>query len=104
MKYMIVITTAGSRKTAQAISEALVKKRLAACVQTSRIQSTYLWKGKVAREGEFLLLIKSRASNFRKIEKEIMLLHDYDIPEIIQIPISDGSSSYLRWIGASTKR
>jgi periplasmic divalent cation tolerance protein len=103
VKHAIVITTTDTDSKARAMAKALVGKRLAACVQTCRISSTYRWKGKVANAKETLLLIKSRAADYQRIEREIKRIHNYDLPEIVQIPISAASKRYLAWIDASTK-
>jgi periplasmic divalent cation tolerance protein len=103
MKYAIVMTTTDKRKIAEAIATILIGKKLAACIQVFNVGSTYWWKGKVAKSTEFMLLIKSKASDYRKIEKEIMAEHDYEVPEIIQIPIAQGSKRYLNWIAKATK-
>jgi periplasmic divalent cation tolerance protein len=100
----MVMTTTDKRKVADAIAKSLVKKRLAACVQVlGPITSTFTWKSKLGTGKEWLLLIKSRGSAYKKIEKEITRIHNYELPEIIQVPITTGSTGYLKWIDESTK-
>ncbi len=85
------------RKTLDRISELLVGKELAACVRvTSPITSRYLWKGKVVSDKEWLMLIKTRKSNYKKVEAEIKRLHDYKVPEILAVPVLAGNKEYLR--------
>ncbi len=103
MKYAIVMTTTDKKKIAEAIATILIGKKLAACIQVFNVGSTYWWNGKVAKSTEFMLLIKSKASDFKKIEKEIIAEHDYEVPEIIQIPIAKGSAKYLDWISKATR-
>jgi periplasmic divalent cation tolerance protein len=104
MKYAIVITTTDKKSTATKIARALVSKRLAACVQAHPITSTFTWKGRLTTGKEWLLLIKSRASDYKSIEKEIKRVHNYELPELISIPIQNGSRAYLGWIDKATKR
>ena len=104
MKNFIFITcSAPTQSLAQKISKALVKEKLAACVNiSSPIQSTYSWKGKICSEKEFLLFIKTKKSLSKKIEKRIKQLHSYECPEIIALPIVQGSEDYLDWITTQT--
>jgi periplasmic divalent cation tolerance protein len=62
------------------------------------INSTYVWKGETQNEDEILLLIKSKTADFAKIKQTILEFHPYEIPEIVQIPITDGFDRYLSWI------
>jgi periplasmic divalent cation tolerance protein len=100
--YSIVITTTTTNKLAEKIAEALVKKKLAACVQLLPIQSLYTWKKKAKKEKEITPLIKSRSDKFKEIEKLIKKLHPYEVPEIIEIKIDRGSKDYLGWISKVT--
>jgi periplasmic divalent cation tolerance protein len=97
-EYSIVLTTCGSQQDAQLIITALITARLAPCVQTMTINSTYIWKGDVQNEDEVLLLIKSKTTDFDEIKQTILKLHPYEIPEIVQIPITGGFDRYLSWI------
>jgi periplasmic divalent cation tolerance protein len=99
----VILTTAGSRPEADRLAEALVSRRLAACVQISDVASTYWWNGKVAHEAEHLLLIKTVARLYKDVEAAIQELHSYEIPEIVQLPIERGSDSYLGWIDETTR-
>ncbi len=100
--YALVLTTAGSRDEADAIADALVDRRLAACVQLIDIDSTYRWQGAVVREPEVLLIIKTRADRYHEIESTIVELHSYDTPEVVLVPIGSGLPAYLGWITEST--
>jgi periplasmic divalent cation tolerance protein len=101
--YSIIMTTTDSQEEANRLAELLVTQRLAACVQTLPITSTYTWQSKRHRESEWLLLIKTRADLYEAIQKAIIKHHSYETPEILQAPISKGSPAYLAWIDAQTK-
>ena len=101
---VVVFVTCGTAAEASKIARALVKQRLAACVNiSSPIRSIYRWEGKLADEKEFLMLIKSTRALFPEIILEISKLHSYHTPEIICLPIIDGSRNYLQWLGDSVK-
>ncbi len=102
---VVILVTARSRRECLKIAHHLVKARLAACVNiTQNIQSIYRWEGKIADDKEFLLLIKSTRELFPKINAAIFKLHSYQTPEIICLPIIDGSPDYLQWVSDSVKR
>jgi len=94
----MAISTCADTATAKEIANALVGGRLAACVQMMPIESIYAWQGKVCDEGEIALLIKTKVGLFDKIVAAIKGIHPYEVPEIIQLPITGGSPEYLRWI------
>ena len=100
-EYSIIITTYPNKEAAKTIAKLLVEKRLAACVQMIPIESIYLWQDNICDDNEVVLFIKSKTVLFDKIVAEIKVNHSYEVPEIIQIPISDGLPEYLRWIGDS---
>jgi len=94
-----VSTTLQSRDDAQSIAQALVERRLAACVQVAGpIASTYRWQDKVEHAEEWLCLIKTCAGCLEEIERAISRLHPYEVPEIVVTPIQGGSAAYLSWI------
>jgi len=93
------MTTCASRKEADSIIAALLKKRLIACANVMPgVESRFWWKGKIDKAKEFIILIKAVRKNFNAIEKAITWLHSYEVPEIIAIPIIAGSKGYLKWI------
>jgi len=101
---VLILAASPTRREARKIARQLVKVRLAACVNiTQSVQSIYRWGGKLADEKEFLLLIKSTRDLFAEVRKAILALHSYTTPEIICLPIVDGSPDYLNWIGDSVK-
>ncbi|MCI5220335.1 MAG: divalent-cation tolerance protein CutA [Candidatus Electrothrix sp. LOE2] len=97
-KYCLVITTYADEENGRKIIDALLSERLAACVQVLPIQSYYHWQGKIAGDEEKLLLIKTKSSLYPKVEKAIIAHHAYELPEVIQLPISAGFSGYLNWL------
>ncbi len=102
---IIIMVTAASRRECRKIARHLVAARLAACVNiTPPIESIYRWEGKIADEKEFLMLIKSTRELFPEIKLEIAKLHSYHTPEIICLPILDGSRNYLQWVTDSVKQ
>jgi len=101
---VVVMVTAASRRECRKIARHLVEAKLAACVNiTAPVESLYHWEGKIADEKEFVLLIKSTRGLFPEIKAEISRIHSYHTPEIICLPIIDGSRNYLQWVGDSVK-
>jgi periplasmic divalent cation tolerance protein len=102
----VVLVTCGSIVEARRIANQVVRKRLAACVNVvlGPIQSIYRWKGKVQSAREMLIVIKTTAKRLAELEKEVLRVHSYDVPEFIVLPISAGSAKYLAWINDSVKQ
>ena len=103
-KFCIIKTTFSSKKDAKNLAKLLLEKKLVACAQIEEIESLYFWEGKIADEREFSLSLKTKSSNYSKIEKIILANHSYKIPQIIQVPIWDGFEDYLGWIENSLKK
>jgi periplasmic divalent cation tolerance protein len=102
---IVVFITAPTRDEARAIADKLVEKQLAACVQIlPGMESVYRWQGKVERQPEYLLLVKTTAERFVELEREVRAMHSYDTPEIVSFPITRGSTDYLRWLAESVNR
>jgi periplasmic divalent cation tolerance protein len=101
---IVVLVTCGSEDEAVKIARALVEERLAACVNlVSPIRSIYRWEGKIWDEREWLLVIKTQKPRFEELGKRVKSLHSYSVPEIIGLPIVEGSLAYLDWIRENTK-
>jgi periplasmic divalent cation tolerance protein len=96
----VVLLTCGSEEEASRIARALVEARLAACVIIlgAPVRSVYRWRGRVERAEEHLLLAKTRRSRMKAFEAEVKRLHSYETPEIIALPIAEGSRAYLAWL------
>jgi periplasmic divalent cation tolerance protein len=96
---VLALSTVATADDAERIARALVERGLAACVNVvPGLVSTYRWKGAVEREGELLLLIKTRAETFEAMREALVALHPYDVPELIALPIEAGHAPYLAWL------
>lgn len=95
----IVLSTAGSEEEARKIAQALVERRLAACVNiVGPIHSVYRWKGAVESAPEHLLVIKTTTAAFPRVRDAIRELHSYELPECVMLTVEAGSEDYLNWI------
>lgn len=97
--YQIIFCSCPDNNTGNLIAKHLITKKLAACVNIlPGIRSIYAWQGQVETTQEQLLLIKSRDDFYSKIEQEILILHPYELPEIIAVPITQIATNYLKWM------
>ena len=103
MKIVIIQTTCKNKKEAKNIATKLIKDKLAACVQISKIKSVYSWNNKINCEKEFILNIKTRKELFEIVKNRILKLHSYNLPEIIEIDISGVSIDYMEYIYNNTR-
>lgn len=102
--HALVLVACPDGKTAERISDVILKRRLAACVNTVvGVRSRYWWKGKIEDSEECMLIIKTRRGLVGKVVKAVKDNHPYDVPEVIGIPISSGSEEYLSWIDSETR-
>lgn len=100
--HIVVLSTVGTAEDAERIARALVEQRLAACVNVvPGLVSVYRWKGKVERDDERLLVIKTRRERFSALREVLAALHPYEVPEILALPVEDGSPAYLEWLDES---
>jgi len=100
----LVLTTAESQNQARRIADALIERRLAACVNiVSGVQSIYRWKGKAEEADEWLMWIKTTAAAFERVCDTIKELHSYELPECMCLVVEDGSPEYLKWIEEAVK-
>jgi len=103
--FLVVLVTATSKAEAQKISKALLKKRLAVCVNIlPGVTSFFIWKGKIEKANELLLVIKTQKKLFKELEKEIKTNHSYSVPEVIALSIAEGSKDYLGWLGSELSK
>ena len=102
--FIVILVTTANRAEAEQIGQSLVEKKLAACCNiVDPIFSIFHWEGKTCQENEVLLIIKSVKKRFNDILAEVKNLHSYTTPEIIALPIIEGSGDYLDWIETETK-
>jgi periplasmic divalent cation tolerance protein len=102
--YVVLFITVSSRKEAKLIASALLKDRLAACVNIAdKIDSFFWWQGKIDCAKELLMVVKSRKDKVGRIIKKVKSLHSYTVPEIIALPICAGDKPYLKWIDESLR-
>lgn len=96
---IVVLSTCDSEKQAALLARHLVEQRLAACVNIlPHVRSIYRWNEKVEDSGEWMLVIKSRRDLFVALRAAIEKIHSYEVPEMIALPVLDGSEAYLRWL------
>jgi periplasmic divalent cation tolerance protein len=102
-EFLVVSTTVEQLADAETIAQALVSERLAACVQQQgKVTSTYYYDGEMENSSEYLLTIKTTASRYKALEKRLVELHPYELPEIIAVSVRSGLSGYLDWIEEQT--
>ena len=101
----VVLVTCGTVIEGRSIAKAVVRKRLAACATLvlGPVQSIYRWKQKVETAREHLLIIKTTRARLAALEREVVRLHSYDVPEFLVLPVSAGSNAYLAWLGDCTR-
>lgn len=103
MEAVLIISNFPDQKTATLLAEALMEQRLAACVNVlSPCVSIYRWQGKIESAGEVPVLIKTRKQHYDRVEQLIKMMHPYELPEVIMVPITGGLPAYLQWIAATT--
>ncbi|MDA8104713.1 MAG: divalent-cation tolerance protein CutA [Nitrospiraceae bacterium] len=102
-EFIIVLITAQKEEEAAEIAKDIVAKKLAACVNIVRgVRSIYRWKGKTEDEEEVLMILKTKGALFPDLMKRVEELHLYTVPEIIALPIVEGSEKYLGWLKEET--
>ncbi|MGA7981970.1 MAG: divalent-cation tolerance protein CutA [Chromatiaceae bacterium] len=100
---LLTFSTCRDAVTADRIAEALVSEGLAACVnQLPGVRSVFLWQGRVERESEILLLMKTTEARFPALSERLRALHPYELPEIIAVPVTTGLPEYLQWVSKCT--
>ena len=102
--YIVVFVTTKDEEEANTIAQKLLQEKLIACANIiNNIKSIFSWQGKIDRADEALLILKSQQKFFSKLVKAVKSVHSYDVPEIIALPIMEGSEDYLNWIKTETQ-
>jgi len=102
VKPVIIVSTFPSKQSVTGIANKLVKKKLVACVNMTKISSVYTWKGKVQNQNEYLAFFKTTQKNQLTLKKELKKLHPYDVPEIAEINVESINQPYMKWLVDST--
>lgn len=102
MSAIVVVTTVGDESEANAIARELIGRRHAACVNMfPGVRSIYRWQGKICRDSEFLLIIKTTEDEYDLVAETIGELHSYELPEILAFDIARGDQRFLDWVEGS---
>lgn len=100
---LVVLVTCPSQKVGEKLAHALVQERLAACVNViPGLTSIYRWEGKIHRDAEALLVVKTRWTRLAALTRRVQVLHPYSVPEVIALPLVGGFAPYLSWVRDST--
>jgi periplasmic divalent cation tolerance protein len=98
-KPVMLFISAGSRDEAERLGEGMVEARLAACGSViPTIHSFYRWEGKMKREHEALILLKTSSDKVAAIQAYLEEHHSYELPELLQVDVTGGSPAYLEWL------
>jgi len=98
-KITLVMTSVGTEQQAVEISEELIARRLATCINiVPCLRSIYRWKGKICEDTEYLLLIKTPVKLFEDVSAAIREYHSYELPEILALPVSAAEENFHRWV------
>ena len=103
MNALLVLTNLPDRAAAEKLADALIQKRVAACVNIlAPCRSVYRWKGAVQHDEEHPVLIKTTRESYAALEAAIREAHPYELPEIVAVPIERGLPAYLDWVATQT--
>jgi len=105
MRAIVVVTTVGTEEQAYLIAREIVARRQAACVNIlPGVRSIYRWKGKICKDGELMLVVKTLEKEFDAVAATIRELHSYELPEILSFNVSHGERGFLDWIAGSVDK
>lgn len=100
---IVVFSACGTADEAALVARRLIERRVAACVNiVPGVRSIYRWQGAIEDASEWTLMIKTRRSLFERLKHELEQVHSYQTPEIIAVPVVEGSVAYLDWIDRET--
>lgn len=101
---LVALSTVATAEDAERIARSLVEKGLAACVNVvPGVVSFYRWQGRVERDAEVLLVIKTGGERFDDLKAALIAEHPYEIPELVAFPIAAGHEPYLAWLESSVR-
>jgi periplasmic divalent cation tolerance protein len=104
-EFVVVLVTTANAEEGARLGRTLVEERLAACANViGPMRSIYRWQGAVEDAEEHLVLLKARGADVAAVEARVQALHSYDVPEVLALPVTAGSASYLAWLADATKR
>ena len=102
--YIVIFVTTKTKDEAEKISQLLIRERLIACANiVSPITSFFRWVGNIEKGEESLILMKSRLDLFAEVAEHVKRLHSYEVPEVLALPIVEGSKAYLDWMSVALK-
>jgi periplasmic divalent cation tolerance protein len=105
MRAIVMVTTVGTEEQANLIAREIIARRQAACVNIiPGIRSIYRWQGKICKDGELLLVVKTLQQEFEGVAATIRELHSYELPEILSFGVSQGDQGFLDWIESSVDK
>ena len=103
-EYIIILVTCKDKSEAEKITQSLLEQRLIACGNiVSPVTSFFNWLGKIDKAEECLVVMKSRMDLFGEVSKQVKDLHSYEVPEVLALPIIEGSKAYLDWMSVVLK-
>ncbi len=104
MSVLLAFCTAPDESSAKALADALLERRLAACVsRLPGVRSSYRWQGRIEQADEVLLLIKTTRERFAELREAVQALHPYEVPELLALEAHDGLAAYLAWVQGETR-
>lgn len=101
---IVIVSTYPDKKSISRVARIVIEKKLAACVNYTKINSVYTWKNKIEDTTEFLALFKTTSGSKQKLKDEITRSHPYEVPEIVELKMDDVSLPYMKWLEESTLR
>lgn len=99
--HVVVQVTTGSREEAETLARTLVERRLAASAQVSPLHTWYRWQGRVQEAQEHLVRLFTRRDRFDAVARAVRELHSYELPQVVALPLCEGTPEFLRWIDAA---
>ncbi len=99
---IVIVSTYPDKKSIFQVAHVVVEKKLAACVNYTKINSIYSWKGKIEDVEEFLALFKTTTKSKQKLKEELAKSHPYHVPEIVELKMDDANVQYMKWLEEST--